>query len=76
MAEFKNSSNFISAELHQQILPDYEDLITSLEITSSINPVSVKPVWLSNNLSVAVPSVNFHGFLIDWTKPVYIKFTI
>ena len=86
MAEFKNSSNFISAELHQQILPDYEDLITSLEITSNISPifsksssfsrVSVKPVWLSNNLSVAVPSVNFHGFLIDWAKPVYIKFTI
>ena len=26
----KNNSSFISTESHQQILPDYEDLITSL----------------------------------------------
>ena len=30
IAEFKNNSSFISTESHQQILPDYEDLITSL----------------------------------------------
>ena len=30
MAEFKNNSSFISTESYQQILPDYEDLITSL----------------------------------------------
>ena len=29
IAEFKNNSSFISTESHQQILPDYEDLITS-----------------------------------------------
>ena len=30
IAEFKNNSSFISTESHQQILPDYEDLITLL----------------------------------------------
>ena len=30
IAKFKNNSSFISTESHQQILPDYEDLITSL----------------------------------------------
>ena len=29
IAEFKNNYSFISTESHQQILPDYEDLITS-----------------------------------------------
>ena len=30
IAEFKNNSSFISTESHQQIVSDYEDLITSL----------------------------------------------
>ena len=30
IAELKNNSSFISTEPHQQILPDYEDLISSL----------------------------------------------
>ena len=30
IAEFKNNSSFISTESYQQILPYYEDLITSL----------------------------------------------
>ena len=30
IANLKNNSSFISTESHQQILPDYEDLITSL----------------------------------------------
>ena len=29
-AEFKNNGSFISTEWHQQMLPDYEDLIKSL----------------------------------------------
>ena len=32
IAEFKNSSSFISTESHQQILRDYEGLITSFSI--------------------------------------------
>ena len=58
------------------MLPDYEDLIISLQITSSIasSPilfqlikfllrVSDKPVWLTNDLSVVVPSDSSHGCL-------------
>ena len=30
IAEFKSNSSFISTESHQQMLPDYKDLITSL----------------------------------------------
>ena len=30
IAEFKNNSSVISTKSDQQILPDYEDLITSL----------------------------------------------
>ena len=33
--------------------------------SSSFSRVCHKPVWLTNDLSVAVPSDNFHGFLID-----------
>ena len=60
------------------MLLDYEDLITSLQITSSIasspilfqvikflSRVSHKTVWLTNNLSVVVPSDSSHGCLID-----------
>ena len=76
MTEFKNNSSVIATESYQQILPDYEDLITSLQITSSISPilfqvikflsrVSHKPVWLRNNLSDLVPSDSSHGCLID-----------
>ena len=78
MAEFKNNSSFISTESYQQILPDYEDLITSLQITSSIasspilfqvikflSRISHKSVWLTNDLSFAVPSDSSHGCLID-----------
>ena len=76
IAEFKNNSSFIATESYQQILPDYEDLITSLQISSSISPilfqvikflsrVSHKPVWLTNDLSVAVPSDSSHGCLTD-----------
>ena len=36
IAEFKNNSSFISTQSHQQILPDYEDLIASLENTRSV----------------------------------------
>ena len=66
----------ISNESYQQILPDYEDLMISLQITISISSilsqvtkflsrVSHKPVWLTNYLFVAVPSDSSHGFLID-----------
>ena len=58
------------------MLPDYEDLITSLEITGSISltlfqvikflsRVSHKPVWLTKDLSVVVPSDSSHCCLID-----------
>ena len=60
------------------MLPGYEDLITLLQITSSIasSPIlfqfikffskfSHKPVWLTNDLSVVVPSDSSHGCLID-----------
>ena len=76
--EFKHNSSFISTESYQQILPDYEDLITSGQITSSIasspilfqviellSRVSYKPVWLTKDLSVVVPSDSSHGCLID-----------
>ena len=35
IADFKNNSSFSSTESHQEILPDYEDLITSLAQYSS-----------------------------------------
>ena len=64
------------------MLPDYEDLITSLQIASSIRPilfqvikflsrVSHKPVWITNDLSVFVPSDSSHGCPIDWAKLIY-----
>ena len=76
MTEFKSNSSVIATESYQQVLPDYEDLITSLHITSSISPilfqvikflsrVSHKPVWLTNDLSDVVPSDSSHGCLID-----------
>ena len=74
MTEFKSNSSVIATESYQQVLPDYEDLITSLQITSSIasspilfqvikflSGVSHKPAWLTNDLSVAVPSDSSHG---------------
>ena len=75
MTEFKNSSSFISTGSHKQILPDCEDLITSLRITcsnsqyfsksSSFSRLCHKPVrQLTNVLNVVAPSVNFHGFFI------------
>ena len=59
----------MSTESHQKILPDYEDLITSLNITSSINlsnfsRVYHKPVWFTDVSNVVVPSDNLHGFLM------------
>ena len=39
IADFKNISSFSSTESHQDILPDYDDLVTSLQITSSISPI-------------------------------------
>ena len=32
---------------------------------SSFSKACHKPVWLTNDLIAAVPSENFHGFLID-----------
>ena len=37
IAEFKNNSSFISTESHQQVLPDYENLITSLLVLVAFN---------------------------------------
>ena len=79
----KNNSSFIGIESYQQILPDYENLITSLQTTIRISPIlfqvimflsrtSHKPVWLTNDLSVVVPSDCSHGYLIDWAK-LYIE---
>ena len=63
----------MSTELHKQILPDYEDSIASLQITSSISQILLlqflilseqfvlKPVRLTNALSAVVSSDNFHG---------------
>ena len=76
MAVFKNNCSFISTESYQQIFPDYEDLIISLQIISSISPipfqvikclskVSHKPVWPTNDLGVVVPGDSSHGCLID-----------
>ena len=71
MAEFKNNSSFISTESYQQILPDYEDLITSLQITSRISSSTIlfQAIKLlsrvSHDLSVVVPSDSFYGCLID-----------
>ena len=58
---FPNSS-FILIEPHQQILADYEDLVRSYSISS-------KPVWLTNVLSVVLPSDKFHGFLMSTSSP-------
>ena len=35
MAKFKNNSSFISTESNHQILPEYEDLISSFNIFPS-----------------------------------------
>ena len=66
------SALFQLNHMHQQILPDYEDLI-ALQValaqyfskSSSFSRVCHKPVWLTNDLSVVVPSEHFHGFLKD-----------
>ena len=41
--------------------------------SSGFSRVCHKLVWLTNDLSVVVPSDNFHGFLIDWAKIMYIE---
>ena len=74
IAEFKNNSSFISTESHQEILPHYEDSITSLLLAlaqyfskpSNFSKVCHKPVCRTNvlTLSMTVPSDNFHGALI------------
>ena len=48
LAEFKNKSNFISTESNQQILPDYEDLITLLEVTSNISSILLQEIKFLN----------------------------
>ena len=53
ISEFKNKSSFILTESHQQILLDYEDLITLLSITSSISPILCQVIKFLNSLSQA-----------------------
>ena len=53
ISEFKNKSSFMLTESHQQILLDYEDLITSLSITSSISPILCQVIKFLNSLSQA-----------------------
>ena len=49
--KFKDNSSFLSTESHQQMLLDYEDLITLLQITSSISPILFQVIKLLNSLS-------------------------
>ena len=53
ISEFKNKSSFMLTESHQQILLDYEDLITSLSVTSSISPILCQVIKFLNSLSQA-----------------------
>ena len=53
ISEFKNKSSFMLTESHQQVLLDYEDLITSLSITSSISPILCQVIKFLNSLSQA-----------------------
>ena len=47
----KNNSNVISTESHQQIVPDYEDLITSLKIASSTCAIVFQVIKFIKSLS-------------------------
>ena len=51
VAECKSNSSFISTESHQQILPGYEYLVTSLQITSSISPILFQVIKFLSGLS-------------------------
>ena len=53
ISEFKNKSSFMLTESHQQILLDYEDLITLLSITGSISPILCQVIKFLNSLSQA-----------------------
>ena len=59
ISEFKNKSSFMLTESHQQILLDYEDLITSLSITSSISPILCQVIKFLNSLSQASTSYEY-----------------
>ena len=52
-AEFKSNASFISAESHQQMLPNYEHLIKYFSKSSSFSTVCHKPVRRTNVLSIA-----------------------